>query len=197
MRPLLLLICLFFYACSYAQSGVYLSADDYLNNKLTDECKSLSIPSRKGPNDRILLLTSKGSKTYTFYEVWGFKDGIAEYRVVHGRPMLIVCKGVLWAFSPNGSLKKKGDKIVFQRTLTYGFGEITVTKDIRDPEPITYTGYPDLWKQFEPKSVPGLKEYYSKLMLKDEDNFVAPEEIINYYNSTRPGYVPPIYTDIE
>lgn len=196
MKTITLFACLLAFAATYAQSGVYLSVDDYLSGKLTDECQSLSVPRKPGENDLIVLLTKNGRKTYKFSQVWGYKDGLSEYRMIQSLPYLIVCKGEILAFAPYGPIRQVGKKVVYYRRQL-NFGEIVVTKNMRDPDPITLSDFTQLWQAVDSNSVPDLKKEYSKLVVSNEGVYVVPEQIINYYNSTRPGYVPPIYTHIE
>lgn len=196
MKAITLLAFLLLFTSAYSQSGVYLSADDYINHKLTDECQSLSVPSKPGENDVIVLLTKNGRKTYLFSEVWGYKNGHSEYRILQGKPHLIACKGNIYALTPYGPILQKGKKVIYYR-YKESFGAVTITKDISDLNPSTYTDYTELWKQFDSTSVKDLKDYYIKLIPASKGYEVAPEHIINYYNSTRPGYIPPVYTEIE
>jgi hypothetical protein len=171
-----------------AQCGVYLTAGDYINGKLTAEGKVLSIPSGPGPDDRVVV----SGKTFMFDKIWGYKNNLSEYRMLDGEPRLIVCKGNIYAFAPYGPIKKRGKKTTYYR-LTLGFGQITVTKDLRSTEATTVADYLDLWKVMDPKLIPQVKQYFVKRTEANEGVTPVPEQIINYYNSLLPGYVEPLY----
>src|SRR4051812_6822875 len=103
MKKIILFAALLVAAKAYSQCGVYLTASDYINGKLTDECKKISIPSGPGPDDRVALL---GKRSYLWTEIWGYKDGMSEYRILYGQPMLIACKGAIYVFTYYGPIKK-------------------------------------------------------------------------------------------
>ncbi len=175
-----------------AQCGVFLSAQDYINGKLTNESKTLTIPSGAGPDDRVIC----GGKKYMFTEIWGFKNNLSEYRIIYGEPKLIVCKGNIYGFTPYGPIKNKSKgKIVYYREVV-GFGEIMITKDLKNPEVTSLADFRDLWSYMDTALLPKVKEFYSKCVVNNEGVMPVPEQIINYYNSLLPGYVTEPYTDI-
>lgn len=188
----LLLLVLLFTAKAFSQCGVYLTADDFVSGKLTSEGKVLSIPSGPGEDDRLVV----GGKTYLFEKIWGYKDNLSMYRILNYQPHLIVCSGNLYAFAPYGPVKRKGKNTVYYR-LTFGFGQISITKDIRSTEVTTVADYLSLWKLMDPKLIPKVKEYFVERTEENEGVTPVPEQIINYYNSLLPGFVEPIYDTIR
>jgi hypothetical protein len=184
------------YANVTAQSGVYLTVDDFLNHKLSVEGKTLKIPSGPGEDNRVVVATAEGNKTFLFTEIWGFQNGLSEYRMLKGKPYLIACKGEYYVFTQYGPIRQKRDKIIYYRNQV-GFGEINLTKDLHNETLTTLTDYADLWAMFDAKTVAELKDAYIKLLANNEGADVIPEQIIDHYNSTRKGYIPPVYSHIE
>ncbi|HLP21244.1 MAG TPA: hypothetical protein VK174_13120 [Chitinophagales bacterium] len=196
MKNTLLLALLLIVGNVYSQCGVYLTAEDYTNGKLTDEGISLSIPSGPGEDNAVAIITKNGRKVHMWNKIWGYKDKLSEYRIIYDRPMLIACKGAICVFAPYGPLSKSGKKVVYIRKA-FGFGEITIASSPTSKEITTLADYSELWRKMDPVFVPRVKDYYSQLSSQNGDVMPVPEQIINYYNSLVPGYVEPVYQSVR
>jgi hypothetical protein len=194
MKKIIVLLCsiLFLATGARGQCGIYLSAEDYLSGKLTSESKVLSIPPGPGEDDRVVC----GGKTYLWKDIWGYKNNLSEYRMLQGQPCIIACKGNLYALTPYGPFKRVGKKVIYVRKVV-GFGEVMVTKDIRDKEVNSVMDFKTLWSYMDPELIPKVKDFFAKCSVENKGVMCLPEQIINYYNSLLPGYIPEPYTEFS
>lgn len=193
--------CLFFFLVlfsvqAFSQCGVYLTADDFIAGKLTDEGGSISIPSGPGEDDRVVVTTKHGRKTHLFSDIYGYKNKLSVYRILYNRPYIQVCRGAIHAFTPYGPIEQTKKGVVYFRRVV-GFGEIVIASDLHDKNPQTITDYVDLWKVMDPLYVGKAKEFIRRMSSENGDITAIPEQTIEYYNSLLNGYVPAPYTTIK
>jgi hypothetical protein len=100
MKNILLLLLLNVVLVSFSQNGVYLTKEDYINKKLTDE-RTHSF--RSNNEIRIYNKGDKSSEYIVDYsKVWGIKRGATEYRIIEGRPHAILESGTYYYYGGIG-----------------------------------------------------------------------------------------------
>lgn len=196
MKQFIFCLLLVISAQAFSQCGVYLTADDFIAGKLTDEGGSISIPSGPGEDDRVVVTTKDGKKTHLFNDIYGYKDKLSTYRILYNRPYILVCRGAITAFTPYGPIEQTKKGIVYYRRVI-GFGEIVITTDLHDNKPQTITDYVDLWKVMDPLYVGKAKEFIRKMSSENGNIQAIPEQTIEYYNAQLNDYVPAVYTTIK
>jgi len=192
MKKLFLLAALFVSAIAYSQCGVYLTVDDYLNGKLTDECDKYTLPSGRGADDRLVLHTKAGKKTYMFNKIWAYKDKLSVIRVLNGEQRLMVCKGAIYAFT-EANLDPEPRIVLYKKQVTYhriydGLMYMGGTAADRQDFKVV-KDFETLFELMDPALVPKVMARKEQLVAKGNE-IILPEQLINYYNSLLPGYVP-------
>jgi len=204
MKKLFLFVALFTTATAYSQMyvqglqkcGIYLTVDDYLNGKLTDEGNKITEPAGRGNPDYILIHTKDGKKEHKKNKIWGYKIGLGDYKMIDGKPRLVICRGAIYAFIGRGAFVQNGKKIIFSRRSAIDFGTFYLTKDLRTIEPTEFVNYYQIWRFMDTQLVKQVKKYGQSLV-DGGQHVVFPEQIINYYNSLLPGYIAPIYSETQ
>jgi hypothetical protein len=197
MKKLFFLLVFLVSLKAYSQCGVYLTAEDFIAGKLTDEGIDIGIPSGPGEDDRVVVTTSHGKKAHKWADVWGYKDNLSYYRILYGQPMIIVCRGKLIAYTPYGPIKKTGKNTTYYRKVD-GFGEVYVSTDFKNPDGISpVNDFSQLWALLDKSVLQKVKEYYVARTAENESLEATPEQIISFYNSLFPGYVEPTYSVIK
>lgn len=192
------LLCLFMLisVSAFSQCGVYLTADDFIAGKLTDEGSSLSISSVTGAESKVVVVTKAGSKTHFFKDIYGYKNKLSTYRIISNKPYIQVCRGALNAFTPYGPIEQTKNGVVYYRRLM-GFGEIVISTDLHTTSTQTITSYDELWKVMDTNYTRKVKEFVRRMTNENGDIQAVPEQTIEYYNSLQNGFVPAKYTTIK
>lgn len=181
---------------AFSQCGVYLTADDFIAGKLTDEGSLLSIPSGRGEDDRVVITTKNGMKTHLFSNIYGYKNKLSVYRIIFNQPYILVSRGAINAFTPYGPISQTKKGVVYYRRVA-GFGEVVITNNLHDKNPQIIADYIDLWKAMDLLYVGKVKDFVRRMSSENGDITAIPEQTIEYYNSLLDGYVPAAYTTIK
>jgi hypothetical protein len=187
MKNFLFIALLIFSNLLSAQCGLYLTQEDYLNKKLTDERKN---GFRLNSTVRIYNRGDKSSEYIVdFTKVWGYRFGLTDYRIIDGKPRAILSAGEFYFFGDIEDkfyFDKKEKRIMFSYDAS-NFG--LVSKGING-EMKKSTSYKVL---YEILGITDVKAFKKELMdwIKKNDlrSGGLPSEVVDCYNNRFPASV--------
>lgn len=161
--------------------GVYASLKDFKAGKLTKKCESININMIGGRYEIVLVNGDQKEKIILREsDIWGFKRGLTDYRIIEEKPRAISTKGEIWMYSDyRDRIDLYGtDTAFYKESNTYPYASKGV-----DGELILVHNMKELFKLMEPKEVERIDKELHAFRVS---SFL--EDTADYYNSTRPGY---------
>lgn len=209
MRKLSFLPLLLFFMSVHSQCGVYLTADDFKNGKVSDACKSFTKRSQRGA-DALVLHTETGNKVYEMDKIWGYKkDDLNDVCIVKNETYVVVGNGPLYFFpckieDAHRKRNKKGE-IIYYKSGVNAYASVDLSK-----APVRVRKMSDLLDLMDEGMLKKVKEHFNNNFCGVENqglNFKEArkiperpamiEEVVDYYNSLFPGYRPFVYDTYE
>lgn len=173
---------LFCALATMAENGVYNSLKDFKEGKLSKKCESMNIE-QFGGRYVITLINGDNKEKIVLREsdIWGYKRELTDYRIIDGLPRAIATKGEIWIYSGYMDKKEifKGDTAYYKESNVYPYA----SKGI-DGELVLVHNMKELFKLMDQKEVPRIDK---ELRAFKVSSFL--EDVADYYNSTRPGYL--------
>lgn len=193
MKNILLLLLLNVVLVSFSQNGVYLTKEDYINKKLTDE-RTHSF--RSNNEVRIYNKGDKSSEYIVDYsKVWGIKRGATEYRIIEGRPHAILESGAYYYYGGVGDhfyLEKDGKTVVREVNTS----ELPYIGKGLDGVPQLSKTYADTYRLLGVTDVKAFKKEFIAWLKSDAYTYKGansgggyPFEVAEYVNSKLPNLI--------
>ncbi len=178
----------------FAQVKIYKTIGEYKSDK----------PSFTGDRmvfqGNIALFVGKVKQKIDPQTIWGYSEGNRDYRMIDKEPHFIATKGVYYVYSGSAdSITLIGDSAIYHKS---GNAYTYVGKGLEGTPQKTHS-YKDFLKMIEPAEAAEINKIFEK---EKKDPKAHPvnafgrivykntltsftEDMADYYNSTRPGYV--------
>lgn len=182
MKKFILSIILLAPLMIFAQCGVYLTKEDYLQKKLSKVCERIKM-SQVGGKFVIKLVTGSNEEKIVLAEsgIWGFRRKNTDYRIIETLPRAIATAGSIYVYSGYwDTIGTRNNQVMFFKfSNTYPMA----SKGL-DGEIVTLHSFKDLYKMMDPAYVEKVKtdlkskKYFGEFL----------ETHADYYNSLQKGF---------
>lgn len=184
MRRIITLLTYLLPALLFAESGIYKTLEDFKANKLSQTCDNLSV-TILGSNYVLTLKSGDNKETINLKGsgIWGFRRDMTDYRIIDNAPRAIATKGEIYVYSDAfdyiGLEAGTNDITYFKKSNAFP----SASKGI-DGKIIVLSNPNVLFDMMDKKVSEEVMERVKKFLVS-----YFMEDIADYYNSLRPGYL--------